>query len=425
MSCDDFYLCLSSSEAVGENAANFSINLPTPRTLQGSWKVGLKEIHYTHSPKQYVEPEPISFLVLGKAGCGDALAGLVQEAMADNQASHTPAFQSTLSEHHFSNFPHATILTYYKSGPEGGRPATYFMTPEGHYDSITKYIDDLNAVLNSMERHLHNLDKGEPIYFTYTDEGKVTCVWNYYSGYWRRLFALPILGEKSRDLLGMGNVLDKENMAFRSMIDHMIKLEDHAFLPYKHRLTHATDNILVVANVIEQTGGSRGEDSKILRVIENPGKFSALRPFNLYFNDTNYIKVPLRNIHNVHIRLISAFTHYDLTLAGTTTVVLHFIPQNNCVPLPTTKSSSIPVARNRSQPSALSLVGSEDPGEPEVTPTDGTDEPPISSIQASIGEPEVTPTGATDKNQPQISSIQATIATSLDLIEALKTTITD
>lgn len=131
------------------------------------------------------------------------------------------------------------------------------------------------------------------------------------------------------------------------MIVSMVNSEDHVTLPY--RLTHVTDNILVVANIIEHTGGCKVEDSKVLRVIENPGKFSTLNPFiHLYFNDTNYIKVPFRNFHNIHIRLIPAFTHYDLTMTGTTTVVLHFMLQNNCDELPTKKSSSIPVARNRS-----------------------------------------------------------------------------
>jgi hypothetical protein len=104
---------------------------------------------------------------------------------------------------------------------------------------------------------------------------------------------------------------------------------------------------------------------------------------------------------------ISAFTHSDLTMTGTTTVVLHFMPQNNCDELPTKKSSSIPVARNRSsgRPSALPLVGSEedaterDPGEPsqtnEVTHTDDN---------------------ATDK------VLLATVATSLDLVEAIEQT---
>jgi hypothetical protein len=316
MACDDFYLQLSSSEAVGENPANFSINLPTSRTLPGSWKVGLKEIHFTHLPKQYVAPEPLSFLVLGTAGNGDAFAGWTQELISNNWADHIPAFQSTPTDpwSHFPNFPYATIVTNYKKRPEGGRPATYFMTPGGQYDSVEKYIRDLNAVLYDMEYyHLQNLEGGYPMYFTYTDEGKVTCRWNYFKNYKNRLFVFPILGEKSRALLGMGNILDQENAAFRSMIASMINKEDHISLPYKHRLTHVNDNILVLANIIEQTGGYKGEDSKVLRVIENPGKISAIHPLiHLYFNDTNYIKVPLRNFHNIHIRLISASTHYDL-----------------------------------------------------------------------------------------------------------------
>lgn len=405
--CDDFYLHLSSSEAVGANSANFSINLPTPRTLQGSWKVALKEIHFTQWSKQYVEPEPISFLVLGTAGSGDVFAAWRHEAISNNWADHTPAFQSNLTDpwSYFPNFPYATILTYYRRPPEGGRPATYLMTPGGHYDSIEKYIFDLNAVLYDMERtHLDNLEGGWPMYFTCTDEGKVTCRWNYFKGYWNRLFVFPILGEKSRELLGMGNILDPENTAFRSMIASMVKMEEYVTLPYKHRLTHATDNILVVTNVIEQTGGSKGEDSKVLRIIENPGKVSV--PFHLYFNDTNYIKVPLRNFHNIHIRLISASTHNDLTMIGTTTVVLHFVPQNNCNELPTKKSSSIPVARSRSsvRPSALPLVGSEE----DVTEK----EPP--------GEPEVTHTDNIAAELPLISPLQTT----LDLIGALNKTIT-
>ena len=127
----------------------------------------------------------------------------------------------------------------------------------------------------------------------------------------------------------------------------MINRGDYATLPYRHKLSHVTDNILVLANIIEQTGGSKGEESKVLRVIENPGTVSALHQLvHLYFNGTNYINVPLRNFHNIHIRLISASTHYDLTMIGTTTVVLHFMQQNNCNEL--RKSSSIPVARNRS-----------------------------------------------------------------------------
>ena len=97
------------------------------------------------------------------------------------------------------------------------------------------------------------------------------------------------------------------------MIASMVNKEDHVTLPYKHKLTHATDNILVVANIIEQTGGSKGEDSKVLRVVENPGT-SSDPLVHFYFNDTNYINVPLRNFHNIHIRLISASSHYDLTM---------------------------------------------------------------------------------------------------------------
>jgi len=189
----------------------------------------------------------------------------------------------------------------------------------------------------------------------------------------------------------------------------MINREDKVTLPYKHRLTHVTDNILVVANIIEQTGGFKAEDSKVLRVIENPGKFSALNPLiHLYFNDTNYIKVPLRNFHNIHIRLISASTHYDLTLIGTTTVVLHFIPQNNCEEM--RKTSSIPVARNRSRPSALSLVGGDTPGE-----DSGESRPEVARDISSDKISETSP----------MSHLQATISTSLDLMEALGKTITE
>src|SRR2546423_2867265 len=175
MTCDDFYLCLSSSEAAGENPASISINLPTPRTLPGSWKVALKEIHFTHWPKQYVEPEPISLLMLGTAGSGDAFAAWIHEALSNRWA----AFPGDLLEPQtfFTNFPHATILTYYKKTPEGGRPATYFMTPGGHYYSVKKYIEDLNAVLNDMEcNHMQNLEGGWPMYFNYINEGKVT-IW--------------------------------------------------------------------------------------------------------------------------------------------------------------------------------------------------------------------------------------------------------
>src|SRR6266498_893749 len=244
MSCDDFYLCLSSSEAPGENPANFSINFPE-RHLVGSWKVALKEVHFTHLPHQYIEPEPISFLVLGAAGSGDAFAAWRDEAISRNWAEHASVFQNTPTEPHFPNFPYSTILTYYNRPPEGGRPATYLMTPGGQYDSVKKYIDDLNAVLKGMEiDHLQNLHGRYPMYFMYTDDAKVKCRWNYFSGYWGRLFAFPILGEKSQQLLGMGNILDKENMAFRNMIASMIYNEAPVVLPYKHKLTHATDNIL-------------------------------------------------------------------------------------------------------------------------------------------------------------------------------------
>ena len=411
--CDDFYLHLSSSETAGENPANYSINLPTPRTLQGSWKVALKEIHFTHWPKQYVEPEPISYLVLGTVGHKDTLTTWIQEAISRNWAQYTIDFQSNETEPYFPNFPHASILTYYKRPPEDGRPPTFWMTPGGHYDSGKKYIEDLNAVLNAMERnHLQNLEGGWPMYFTCTEEGKVTCRWNYFRNHSDNLFVFPILGEKSRALLGMGNILDKENMGFRSMIASMVEKEDYVTLPYKHRLTHVNDNILVVANIIGQTGGSKGENGKVLRVIENPGTNSALHSLvHLYFNDTNYIKVPLRNFHNIHIRLISASTHTDLTMIGTTTVVLHFMPQNNCDELPTKKGSSIPVARNRSnvRPSALSLVGQEedgqDPGEPsqtnEVTHTDDN------AVD-------------TGKVPPMPTVLQPAVVTSLDLLETLQ-----
>src|SRR5205085_10750576 len=98
MSCDDFYLALSSSEAAGENPSNFSINLPTPRTLQGSWKVALKEIHFTHWPKQNVTSEPISFLVLGTAGNEDAFEAWRDKAISNKWAEHTPAFVDNQTE---------------------------------------------------------------------------------------------------------------------------------------------------------------------------------------------------------------------------------------------------------------------------------------------------------------------------------------
>jgi hypothetical protein len=373
MSCEDFYLHLSSSEAAGNNAANFSINLPTPKSLPGSWRVALKEIHFTHSPKQSVESEPISFLILGTAGNGDALVSWRDEAVANKWAEYTPASTETEPWGSFPNFPYAIILTYYKRPAEGGRPATYFMTPGGQYDSINRYIEDLNDVLRDMERtHLQNLHGRWPMYFTYTDSGKVNCVWNYCSGYWNRLFVFPILGEKTRELLGLGNIMDKDNMGFRNMIGEMIKREDYVTHPFKHRLTHVNDNILVLANIVEQTGGSKGEIGKILRVIENPGKYSTLPLVHLYLVESHYIKVPLRNFHNVQIRLISASTLCDLTMSGTTTVVLHFIPQNECEE--PRKIPSIPIARHgssgrRDPSSVLSLDGldhtrEEYPGEP-------------------------------------------------------------
>ena len=400
---DDFYLVLSSSEAAGQNPANFSINLPEAKGLRGSWKVGLKEIHCTRWP--YVEPEPISYLVLGTAQSADDFAAWIDNAVSRNWANHTPAFLTNVSKprSYFPNFPHATILTYYKKPPEEGQPATYFMTPEGQYDSVKKYIDDLNAVLNDMERHMNNLQN--PMYFTYTDEGKVTCAWNYFKNHYYRLFVFPILGEKSRELLGMGNILDKENVAFRKMIASMVKMED-SVLPYKHMLTQANDNILMTVNIIEQTGIANGDNGKILRVIENPGKFSD--PLvHLYFNDTNYIKMLNQTFHNIHIKLISASSHDDMTMTGTTTVVLHFMTQNNCEGV--TMGSSLPVARSRSfvrRPSALPLVGS-DHGEPssQVAHTDDKDK--------------------IIERVPETSPLQATLVTSLDLMETLQKSITE
>jgi hypothetical protein len=400
--CDDFYLHLSSSEAAGDNPANFSINLPTPRTLEGSWKMALKEIHFTHGPTQYVESEPISFLVLGTAGNEDAILALKEEAMANKWAECTSPFPSNEKEpwSYFPHFPFAIILTYYKRPAEAGRRATYYMTPGGHYDSIEKYIRDLNSVLYTQYFYLQNLEGGCP-YFTFPNEGKIKCRWSYFQNNSSRLFVLPILGKKSRELLGMGNMQDKDNMAFRRMIASIINKEDLVTLPYKHRLTHADDNILVLANIIEQTAGSRGENGKVLRVIENPGKQSTL--VHLYFNDNNYMKVPLRNFHNVQIRLISANTHYDLTMFGTTTVVLHLVPyKNNCDELPTKSHVSIPIARHRS-PSSISLVGSSerDPGAP-ILINEFTQ--PYASEEGKL---------------PPQSHFQDTIATSIDLVEAL------
>ena len=154
--------------------------------------------------------------------------------------------------------------------------------------------------------------------------------------------------------------------------------------------------------------------AKVLRVIENPGKVSALHQLvHLYFNDTNYVKVPLQNFHNINIRLISASTHYDLIMVGTTTVVLHFMPQNNCNEL--RKSSSIPVARNRSsgRPSALSLVGAEGGGE----------DPGELSQTNTVTHTDDNATDKIDKHVPPISALQATISTSLDLMEAVGQTI--
>lgn len=409
MTCDGFYLHLSSSEAARDNAANFAINLPSSKTLPGSWKVALKEIHFNYWPKQYVESEPISFLVLGTAGSGDALAAWRDEAIANKWAESTPFIERTETEPwtYFPNFPYAIILTYYKRPAEGGRPATYYMTPGGHYDSIEKYIRDLNSVLYMQYFYLQNLEGGCP-YFTFSNEGKIKCHWAYFQNHSNRLYVFPILGEKSRELLGMGNVLDKENAAFRTMIGSIINREDLATLPYKHRLTHVNDNILVVANIIEQTGGSKGETSRVLRVIENPGKHPSLPLVHLYFNDNNYMNVPLRNFHNIQIRLISASTRYDLTMFGTTTVVLHFMPHNNCEELPTKRGSSIPFARNRS-PSTISLVGGND-----------------RDLGAPILINEDTHTyAAEDGKLPSRSPFLDTIATSLDVVEALEENISE
>ena len=142
------------------------------------------------------------------------------------------------------------------------------MTPGGQYDSVKKYIDHLNDTMSDMEYyHLETLQGRYPMYFYYTGDGKVKCRWNYFKNQWGRLFVFPILGKKSQQLLGMGNILDKENVAFRNMIASMINHEEHVILPYKHKLTHATDDILVTANIIGETGGFKGEDSKVLRVV--------------------------------------------------------------------------------------------------------------------------------------------------------------
>src|ERR1700721_1988746 len=102
---DDFYLVLSSSEAAGQNPANFSINLPEAKGLRGSWKVGLKEIHCTRWP--YIEPEPISYLVLGTAQSADDFAAWIDNAVSRNWANNTPDFLTKLSNprSYFPNFP--------------------------------------------------------------------------------------------------------------------------------------------------------------------------------------------------------------------------------------------------------------------------------------------------------------------------------
>ena len=76
----------------------------------------------------------------------------------------------------------------------------------------------------------------------------------------------------------MGNILDKENKAFRNMIASMVNSEDHVTLPYKHGLTHATDNILAVAN-------------------PRVGNFhpAVLDPYTLWNADELYIRTPIES----------------------------------------------------------------------------------------------------------------------------------
>ena len=326
--CEDFYLHLSSSDAVQGSPSNFNIALPAPRSLKGLWKMALKEITYTKWNKERSFNQSMEFIIYAEAADTAEFNDYYRWLVNNRVVRQVYEYNSTK----IPGIPNARVVTFLN---ESNRPEYGEVTdPVGHFENPEEFMREVNQKLHDMflkghfyaAPHFYMVDKNSGF-------KTVMCSWNYAAGHFRKIHIFPILGADNRRLLGIPK--NYQEAPLMRILMYTMSGSPHTYPDAEigeEGFTQKTDNMFVLCNLVTTTGARPDMEGKILRVIPNKQEEQGT-VIHLDFTEDYYSVTPKTSFFSVHIRLVSSRDYRDFNLTRPTSVTLHFQPVTQCKPL--------------------------------------------------------------------------------------------
>lgn len=326
--CDDFYLHLSSNDSSSQNPADFTVNLPAPRSLRGKWKMALKEVQYTKWDKEKAYNEEMEFIIFADGNNTAEFLSYYNWLIETRRVRPIYQYNST----QILGIPNARVVAWYN---ETNQPQFGTVTdPEGQYANPADFVREVNNKLHEMfmKGHFHDA----PHYYLIDKETAFkTAVlsWNYPAGKHRKIGIMPILGKRNRRLLGIPE--DYTNHKMLRLITSTFASASNNYYPDlemgEEGFTQKTDNIFVLCNLVRSTGARIGIEGLILRVIPNRQEEQG-RVIHFDFTEDYYSVTPKSSFFSVTLKLVSSRDYHELNLVHPTSFTLHFQPINECTP---------------------------------------------------------------------------------------------
>ena len=327
--CEDFYLHLSSSDALNGSPSHFNIALPAPRSLKGLWKMALKEISYTKWNKERSLNQSMEFIIYAEEADTVEFNNYYRWLVNERVVRQVHEYNRTK----IPGIPNARVVSFLK---EPNHPVQGEVTdPVGYYENPEDFMREVNEKLHDM--FLKGVFHAAPFFYMVDSNGlkTVMCSWNYAAGHWRKIHILPILGADNRRLLGIPKSY-QEGPMLRKLMDSVSGSARGYFGDMtmgEEGFTQKTDNMFVLCNLVTTTGARPDMEGKILRVIPNKQE-EAGTSIHLDFTEDYYSVTPKSSFFSVFIRLVSSRDYRDLNLTRPVSVTLHFQPVTQCKQLP-------------------------------------------------------------------------------------------
>ena len=308
-----FSLHLSSSDAANGSPAEFTTDLAAPRTLMGRWSLALKEITYTQWNKTLCEKEPMEFVIFARANDVQAWYTFINGLQDSGRSRSVHMFNSS----RIPNVPYAIVVRMYRDPKDHSKGM--LETPAGQHVNVDTYIEAVNKV---MEEATEVFDK-LPYFYTKNNGGAypdVYCCWEYGYALHRKVGIMPIMGPKTRHLLGFEGY------------DHLVPLlalafgSDNVYPDLKigePGFTQVDDNMMVLCDLVSTTGARDGINGQILRIIPNK-RAPEGSTVHYDFIDDYFEVTPKSAFFTVTMKLVSSRTYRPVHLEHPTSFTLQF-----------------------------------------------------------------------------------------------------